>query len=91
MTARKPRKVQPGTVLVGDKIRVTDKNGDVSIVKEARVGSVIYNGTTRIIRSMEGVTLYVWELGSPLNPIVHLIEAAPFPQEPLPGMDEIHV
>lgn len=84
MKRRKP--IDAGTVLRGDKVRATWTTGDVTRTVEGRVSAVIYEGTRREFRAVGGGTLYVWELGSALNPDVELLDPAPPVQEPLPGL-----
>lgn len=85
MTQHSPQ-IPAGTPLVGDRIRATWTNGDTIRTVEGRVGCVVYNGTNRLFKDVNGRDLYEWNLNSPLNPTVELLEAAPPPQEPLPGM-----
>ena len=85
MTRHSPQ-IPAGSPLVGDRIRATWTDGDTVRTVEGRVGCVIYNGTQRTFKDANGHELYEWNLNSPLNPTVELIDAAPMEQEPLPGM-----
>ena len=83
---KRRKSIDAGTVLRGDKVRATWTDGDVIRTVEGRVSAVIYEGTRREFRSVGGGTLYVWELGSALNPDVELLDPAAPVQEPLPGL-----
>lgn len=84
--AKKPRRVEGITPLSGDLIRAIWHRPDHVRTVEGRVGAVIYNGTERTFKSVNGEELYTWVLGSPGNPIVELLDAVPTEQEPLPGL-----
>ncbi len=83
---KRRKSIDAGTVLRGDKVRATWTTGDVVRTVEGRVSAVIYEGTRRTFRTTRGLTLYVWEMGSALNPHVELLDPAPPVQEPLPGL-----
>lgn len=84
--AKKKRLVEGVIPLSGDLIRVTWYFADHTQTIEGRVGAVIYNGTERTFKTVNGHVLYTWVLGSPGNPIVELLDAVPGEQEPLPGL-----
>lgn len=86
MSKRRSPQIPAGSPLVGDRIRATWKGGETIRTIEGRVGCVIYNGSERHFRDTAGGHLYTWNLNSPLNPVVELIDAAPMEQEPLPGL-----
>lgn len=85
MSRQKPRKIDPGTALYQDVVRVISTHEGIRHVKEGKIGTVTYSGTFRQYFTAEGGLLYTWTLGRD-NPEVYLIEAAPVEQEALPGL-----
>lgn len=77
----KPRRIDPGTPLIGDLIRASWVHGAHMRTVEGRVGAVWCNGTQREFHDNEGRMLYEWNLGSSANPTrVELLDAVPAPQ-----------
>ena len=82
----KRRRVDGFIPLVGDLIRATWYAPDHTRQVEGRVGAVIYNGTERTFKGTGGHVLYEWSLGSPMNPVIELLDAVPGQQETIEGL-----
>lgn len=84
-----PRYIKPETVMIGDTLRVTRKEGDVTYSKTGTVASRAYEGAFRAYYSAEGHELLRWrpDQTTPTVTLIHRVEQST--AVPLDGFDEV--